>query len=807
MYRFGDLEIDVPGRELRRHGESIHLEPQAFDLLGYLIEHRDRVVGKIELLDGVWGHRFLSEANLTTRVKEVRRAVGDDGTRQYAIKNVRGRGYRFVAPVEVITRPNPPTGSSGTGLIGRDAELRELLDLLVGSELVTLIGPGGVGKSTLAGVAASVVGDSYEAGVYHVDLGALAIGEHVLPAVALVLDVVLERDRPEDAIRSVAGLDALLVLDNCEHVVDEVISIVDQVLKIDGARVRILATSQVRLGVSIESVVAVRPLTVEAASEMFEARARAVLASWDAQAISRDRVDRLVSGLDRLPLTIEMAAARVGSMTFDDLERTIDQGMQLLQMSHRSPVRRHRSLESLVTWSAELLDSELRRVFTEFSVFSGGVTAADAGAILTPDAPSSLIVGLASLAERSLLVADLDRSHTRYAMLTTVRAVAGRWLDQDGMADSVQRRHAEHITDVVSLIDDQFRTPQEVDARQRLDGLVNEVRVAHRWARGRCPGLAARLSGALFNGAYRSVWNEPAEWSRALLERATDSDRAQLLGAVVMTAGAAAHRGDLTFAREQANAVAAVSVGRLRAIAVEVLADVALYEGDLAGATRAGIELRRLGAELGDLHASTFGTVDVALALCFGGDPSGALDELERADLGELAPTDLAWLAYTRGAALSALGEPDAADEFLEAIAFGETVGNRFVISVARMNLAIEHARAGDFAAALDASADALRDYLRHGNSIHAVTAMRNLVGMFEALGDDRGATLLGGAMSRRDLRASFGAEADQISEVLERVERRVGVGCFTDWFEQGRALAVDAALRAAVELVDQHRT
>ena len=639
------------------------------------------------------------------------------------------------------------------------------------------------------------------------ELGALAAGDQVLPTVALALDIALVADRPEDAIRAAAGLDALLVLDNSEHVVEEVISIVDQVLKVEGARVRILATSQVRLGLSIESVVAVRPLPVDAATEMFEARARAVVGSWDDQVIGRDRVDRLVSGLDRLPLTIEMAAARVGSMTFDDLERTIDGGMPLLQMSHRSPVRRHRSLESLVTWSAELLDPDLRRVFTEFSVFSGGVTAADAGAILTPADPSSVIVNLASLAERSLLVADLGRSHTRYAMLTTVRAVAGRWLADDGLADSVRRRHAEHITAVVSVVDDQLRTPQEVDGRQRLDGLVNEVRVAHRWAREHDPELAARLSGALFHAAYRSVWNEPAEWSRALLGAATDRDHGQLLGAVVMTAAAAAHRGDLTFAREQASAVAAASAGRLRAITVEVLADVALYEGDLAGATRAGMELRRLGAELGDLHATTFGTVDVALALVFGGDPSGALDELARADVEDLAPTDLAWLAYSRGAALSTRREPDAAAEFLEAIALGETVGNRFVISVARMDLAVEHARAGDFRAAIDASADALRDYLRHGNSIHAVTAMRNLVGMFEALGDDRGATLLGGAMSRRDLRASFGAEADQISEVLERVERRVGVGCFTDWFEQGRALALDAALRTAVELVDQHRT
>jgi DNA-binding winged helix-turn-helix (wHTH) protein len=97
VIRFGTVDVDVPAREVRRDGELIHLEPQAFDLLVLLIEHRDRVVSKAELLDGVWGHRFVSESNITTRIKEIRRAVGDDGTRQHTIQNVRGRGYRFVA--------------------------------------------------------------------------------------------------------------------------------------------------------------------------------------------------------------------------------------------------------------------------------------------------------------------------------------------------------------------------------------------------------------------------------------------------------------------------------------------------------------------------------------------------------------------------------------------------------------------------------------------------------------------------------------------------------------------------------------
>lgn len=146
MVRFGDVEVDVPGRELRRAGQQVHLEPQAFDLLAELLEHRDRVLSKNDLFDGVWGHRFVSDTNLTTRIKEIRR-LGDDGARQHTIRNVPGRGYRFVAELEVEGTTERPAGAAR--LIGRDDEMAEYA-ALIRSPVVTLTGPGGVGKSTLA---------------------------------------------------------------------------------------------------------------------------------------------------------------------------------------------------------------------------------------------------------------------------------------------------------------------------------------------------------------------------------------------------------------------------------------------------------------------------------------------------------------------------------------------------------------------------------------------------------------------------------------------------------------------------------
>jgi len=799
MYRFADCEVDPAGRELRCAGAVVHLEPQAFDLLVYLIEHREYVVTKNDLLDGVWGHRFVSEANLTTRVKEVRRAVGDDGARQHVIGTVHGRGYRFVAAID-----DGAAVVSGVGLIGRDELIAAIAGQLRHSSLVTLIGPGGVGKSSIARAVAGGLVSSFGDGVHIVELANIDAGQHVLPTIARVLDIVLDRDRPDHAMRSLANLDALVVVDNCEHVVDVVSELIDRVLSFAVAGgLRVLATSQVRLGLSVEQVHRVEPLGADHAVALFDARAHVARASWRPDQINRSRVERLLSRLDHLPLTIEMAAARLGSMTFDELEAAIENGTHFLQVSHRSPARRHRSLDSLVAWSAALLDVDERRTFTELSVFAGSVSTADVAEVMGSERSGHVAFTLGSLADRSLLATATDGASTRYRMLSTVRAVAGRWLDDDvDAAADVRRRHAVHFAGVVRAIDHVIRTPNEIEGRHRLASVADEIRTAHYWSQRYEPELAADISGALHLAAYSTFWNEPVEWARLLLAQHPAATTDDLLGARLIVAGSAANRGDLGLARAEVAGASRSDNLRTRAAAVEILSDVGLYAGDLDGVAASTDELRLLGAELGDSHWEVIAAVNAALALTFADRPREAIQRLAEVGPIESSPSDCAWATYARGEALSALGEPGATDAYSSAIDLARAVGNPFVESVSQVALASEYSRAGSHRQALDAFAGCLHAYARHGNYVHAVTTLRNMIEVLAAVGDDHGAAVVGTATSNDLLRKSYGPEAERLADVLDSVERRVGQTRFAEWVLEGSGLGVATTVEFAGERI-----
>jgi predicted ATPase len=802
VFRFNDVEVDPACREIRRAGVAVHLEPQAFDLLVVLIQHRDRVLTKIELLDGVWGHRFLSEANLTTRVKEARRAVGDDGAAQHTIRNARGRGYRFVAQ---LTDEAPAQPAAPVGLVGRENDYAKVATALRLQPLVTLFGPGGAGKTALARAMLSetlVVGVD---GGHFVDLSALEPGSDVLPAVALALSVSLDTARPGTTVSAIARLDALVVFDNCEHVIDSAAELIERLLSVPDRVVRILATSRSRLGVGVEWIHEVAPLEPAAALVLFAQRAGAARQDWDLDRIDRidrKRLDALLAKLDRLPLTIEMAAARLGSMTFDDIVDSLDAGAPVLQVSHRSSGHRHRNLDSLVNWSIGLLHDKQRLVFEDFCVFAGSVTVDDAAVVL--DTGSATMVQLADLAERSLLAADLTATSARYRMLQTVRSSVTPSFESSGRAREVRARHARHFLSVATDSDRRIRSIDEHAGRRRFDGIVPELRAAQRWAQADDPLVADALYTSVHLFSYSSFWSEPEEWARAQL--ATDS-LVPALGAHALLAGAAANRGELDRATAHAHTALASQDRRVQATAWEILADVAIYSGDYAGTISATGELRDLAAELDDPHLDATSVVDHALAEAFLGDPHLGLELVGRFDANRCSPSDRGWLSYTRGELLSALGDPAAFDAFASAIDVASIVGNYFVTSVARMSQATELSRAGERDKALDAYADCLRGYLRHGNLVHALTALREVVEPLGDSGDTMTAVQLAAATFDDTRRVSYGPQAERLPAVVERLRDSVDDDRFAKWWAEGVALGLYDAVRLATAALDRHHT
>lgn len=811
MYRFGDLVIDPRARELVRGGEAIHLEPQAFDLLVHLIEHRDEVVSQHDLLDGVWGQRFVSEAAITTRIEEIRRAVGDDGATQHTISDVGGRGYRFVAELTseasgsgAPVRRDPAPAADGP--LGRHGELDEVVARLAAWPVVTLVGPGGVGKSTLARWVLRRIGEAR--GARHVELAPLTSGGDVLPALCRALDTVFEPERPDVAIATIARLDVVLGLDHCEHVVEHVAELVDRLLAVPGRTTRVLATSQLRLGVADEQVIGLTALTQDAAEALFVIRAGAIHPGWSVDDVGRDRLARLLDQLDRLPLAIEMVAARLASMTFDDLEAAVVHQGDGIQMTHRTPTRRHRTVGSLVEWSAELLAPEHRRVFVELSVFAGAITARDAAAVVGPVAG----VALAELADRSLLAVDLDGTTARYRMLDTVQAVARRWLDESDTGAAVRGRHAAAIADALDLVDDALRGTDEPAARRRLDEIVDELRQAYRWAGEHDEELVERMSASLHVASCNRLWSEPGSWAAEVIARrdagpAAGPDAGPLPATRSLVAGAAADAGRLDVAREHAIRVLAdTRHARLLATAHDILADVALCAGRLDAAAHHATELERLGAELDDVHVAAIAAIDRSLLLTARADPAAGLAAVRRPNRSVLSRTDLAWIAYAEGEAFSHLGDRDrAVAAFGRAIDLAASVANTFVMSVARSALAAELARAGATRAAYEAYGVGLRSAIRRGNLVHAATMVRNLVTLLAGDGDHRSATVLAAALSAEAVRPSHGDESARLASVVAQVESEVWPDRFASWQAEGRALDLDAAVRRAIAIVDGH--
>ncbi|HYQ74978.1 AfsR/SARP family transcriptional regulator [Cellulomonas sp.] len=661
--------------------------------------------------------------------------------------------------------PPPPLPRPRTSFVGREAELRAARALLAQNALVTFVGPGGVGKTRLA--LESAARATAPLVPRFVELAAVRDPAAVATAIAQALDAD-PADPPAQVLARAGTRPAVLVLDNCEHVAGAVAECVDLLLSEPGP-LRVLATSRTPLGVAGEHVLLVEPLGTDgprsAAARLFRDRARAASgratgpdpAAADPAADpaaadpgAPDPVARIVARLDGLPLAVEMAAARTATLSVADLADLLDARLDSLVQPRRDAPARHRSLAALVGWSRELLGRDARTALDGWPVFATACPPDLAARVL--DVPARTAEQLAAA---SLLVRDDARGRTRYRMLQTVRAVVGP------PPEPVRARHAAVLLDVARDADRALRGPGEPEARARLTALLPDLRVAHAWAATHDPDLAVRLTRALHRHAVDALRTDVLAWPVPGRE-----DAPAVLAALAARALVQGHRGGAGRRAHHALAGAADAADRLHAL--EVLADLALFEGRTDDAVALGGRIAAEAQHAADPHYRVIGLTYPALVAAYRDRPlaaDAALAVLRRAVHPVLAaPSDRAWLAFTTGEVLARTDPAAAVAALADARELAESVGDRYLSGVARAATVAAVARRPDPAGALDELLALARDWAPAGDRTHLLTALRNAVPLLLRLDRPEEAALLLGAVTAPDLPVTYGVEADALA-------------------------------------------
>ena len=530
LMRFGAVQLDVEQRRLLIDGQAARLGARAFDVLLALIERRDRTVSKNELFDLVWPGVVVEENNLQVHVSALRKLLGPQ-----AIATVPGRGYRFTLDVRAPGEAAPP-GATETAIVrdagdrlpplpertnlphrlpplyGRAEEISRLRALLIEQPMVTIAGAGGIGKTRLAQAVARAIADESPGdladGVWLVELAALSDGELVAAEVARVLGVPPVADQPAVAalVTALRAQSLLLVLDNCEHLLQSVAALVDAITQAAPA-VRILVTSQEPLKTTEEHVfrpdtLAVPPAidTVDAlqfgAVRLFVERARAADPRFDLTPDNAPAVVEICRRLDGIPLALELAAARVALLGIEGLRALLDERLQVLTGGSRFVLRRHQTLRAALDFSHGLLSPDERAVFRRVGVFAGSFTLESAQEVASNDAIESWAVldHLGALVDKSMVVAESGRI-PRLRLLETTRAYALEKLADAEETAALLGRHARAIARLFSRMYEEFWKLSDEEWLNRNEPELDNLRAALTWSLRNDAELAIAMMG------------------------------------------------------------------------------------------------------------------------------------------------------------------------------------------------------------------------------------------------------------------------------------------------------------------------
>ncbi|MCA8150675.1 ATP-binding protein [Burkholderia contaminans] len=467
MIQIGTLSVDFEQRDIRRQGASLRIGARALDILEVLHRASGSVVSKDDIMDAVWPGLIVEENRLQVHVATLRKALG---TSRDLIKTVPGRGYLLVACASPGPERPPAAdapaavpadahaSSPPAPLVGRDAEIAQIVEMLERTPVVTLVGAGGIGKTSLAVRVAHAVRSRSRERVLFVELARAGTRADMLIALAAALGLDTQRVPAIEDIGAVfAASRYLLVFDNAEHIVDLVANLVETLTSCAGS-LRVLVTSREPLHISAEAVLRMSPLAVPgddarpdeivrcSAVELFLERVRTAAPDCPVDEAGMRLIADICRRLDGLPLAIELAAARVATLGLAVVASRLDDRLNLLTGGLRSALPRHQTLRATFDWSYVLLDPAARALFRRMGCFIGPFTFDAAHAVATEPGTSAadMIAVLGELVAKSLVTVEFHGAYARYRLTESTRAYALEKLHNEGEFERIAARHARY---------------------------------------------------------------------------------------------------------------------------------------------------------------------------------------------------------------------------------------------------------------------------------------------------------------------------------------------------------------------------
>jgi predicted ATPase/DNA-binding winged helix-turn-helix (wHTH) protein len=485
---------------------------RALEILVFLLERAGEMVTKQELLQRIWPDSFVDEANLRVHVSALRKALGDGQAGRRYVVNLTGQGYCFVGPVRRLQSTIPPPRTStemvakhnipvqASSLLGRDSDINAVALQLPMRRCVAVVGPGGIGKTTLALAVAQRLLPVYDDGVWFVDLSGVADAQPILPSVAQVLGVSLQMNSAlPSLVTYLQSKRLLLLLDNCEHVIDEAATLVEGIL-LGTQHVSVLSTSREALRVTGEWVhslapLAMPPATAEltaadalsfAAVRYFADRAAVHLEGFKLQNADVPLAVAICRGLDGLPLAIELAAARIDIFGLEGLASALQEPFLLLSEGRRGALPRQQSLMRTLEWSYRLLSPVERTILRRLSVFRGEFTVNGALAIAAGDgiAPEDVYSGILTMSAKSLITSDVPggSAHRRHRLLHVTRTLLNQKLQETPESATILRRHAQYLRTLLTKAESDWDDMARSAWLDIYANDIDDVRAAVDWA-------------------------------------------------------------------------------------------------------------------------------------------------------------------------------------------------------------------------------------------------------------------------------------------------------------------------------------